>query len=126
MARILVVDDDPDFVEATRLVLEKEKHEVISASSGSEGVERIRRDKPDVVILDVIMNTVLDGLAVTDRLREDEQLRHVPVIMVTSIASTEYADMFPTDEYVHVSAFLSKPVKPAALIRQVNRCLSAS
>jgi len=123
VAKILIVDDDPDFVEATRLVLEKEKHEIISAPSGNAGLERIRQDRPDLVLLDVIMNTVLDGVAVTDHLQEDEQLKHVPVIMVTSIASTEYAEMFPTDRYVHISAFLSKPVKPAELIRQVNRCL---
>lgn len=123
VAKILIVDDDPDFVEATRLVLEREKHEVISAAGGNEGVERIKKDKPDLVILDVIMSTVLDGLATSHRLHEDEQLCHVPVIMVTSIASTEYAEMFPTDEYVHVNAFLSKPVKPTELIRQVNRCL---
>jgi CheY-like chemotaxis protein len=123
VAKVLIVDDDPDFVEATRLVLEREKHEVITAASGNEGLERIERDEPDLVILDVIMDTVLDGLAASHRMHDDPALCHVPVVMVTSIASTEYAEMFPTDEYVHVNAFLSKPVKPAELIRQVNRCL---
>ena len=123
MAKILIIDDDPDFIEATRLVLEKEHHEVISAASGDAGLERVKWDKPDLVLLDVIMDTVLEGLAASHRMHDDPALRHVPVIMVTSIASTEYAEMFPTDEYVHVNAFLSKPVKPAELIRQVNRCL---
>jgi CheY-like chemotaxis protein len=123
VAKVLIVDDDPDFCEATRRVLEKEKHEVVTAAGGNEGLERVKRDQPDLVILDVIMDTVLDGLAASLRMHDDPALRHVPVIMVTSIASTEYAEMFPTDEYVHVNAFLSKPVKPAELIRQVNRCL---
>jgi CheY-like chemotaxis protein len=123
VAKILIIDDDPDFIEATRLVLEKEHHQVISAASGNAGLERVKRDKPDLVLLDVIMDTVLEGLAASHRMHDDPALRHVPVIMVTSIASSEYAEMFPTDEYVHVNAFLSKPVKPAELIRQVNRCL---
>jgi CheY-like chemotaxis protein len=123
VSKILIVDDDPDFCEATRLVLEKEGHQVICAASGNEGLERVKQDKPDLVILDVIMSTVLDGLATSQRMHDDDQLRHVPVIMVTSIASTSYAELFPTDEYVPVNAFLSKPVKPAELIRQVNRAL---
>ena len=123
MAKILIIDDDPDFTEATRLVLEKEGYEVITASSGSAGLKRVKRDKPDLVILDVIMDTVLEGLAASHNMHDDPALRHVPVLMVTSIASSEYAEMFPPDEYVHVSAFLSKPVKPRELIRQVKRCL---
>ncbi|NLG27169.1 MAG: response regulator [Chloroflexi bacterium] len=62
MSKILVVDDDPDFVEATRLVLNRSGHEVLSAADGDEGLERVRADRPDLIILDVIMKTVLDGL----------------------------------------------------------------
>jgi CheY-like chemotaxis protein len=123
VAKILVVDDDPDFVEITRIVLETEGHEVIAARSGDEGLQRIRDDQPDLVILDVIMDTVLDGLSTSQRIHEDPLMRHVPIIMVTSIASTDYASLFPTDEYVHVSSFMSKPVTPKGLLRQVNRFL---
>ncbi len=123
MAKILIVDDDPDFVEATRIVLEKANHQVISAASGNEGFKRVKQDQPDLVILDVIMDTVLDGLSMSQRLHDDQDLQHVPVVMVTSIANTDYAALFPTDDYIHISAFLSKPVAPDALIRQVNRLL---
>ncbi len=123
MAKILIVDDDPDFVEATRMVLEKANHTVISAASGKKGIERVKKDKPDLVILDVIMDTALEGLSVSQILHDAEELRKTPVIMVTSIASSEYAGMFPTDEYVHVNAFLSKPVKSAELLRQIDRAL---
>lgn len=123
MAKILVIDDDPDFVEATRLVLEKAGHKVISASSGNAGIKRVNEDKPDLVILDVIMDTVLEGLSVSQQIHEAAELRDTPILMVTSIASSEYASMFPTDEYVHVSAFLSKPVPAAELLRQVDRAL---
>jgi CheY-like chemotaxis protein len=125
MAKILVVDDDPDFVEITRIVLEQEGHEVVAARSGDECLLRIMDEQPDLVILDVIMDTVLDGLSTSQRIHDDPALRHVPIIMVTSIASTDYASLFPTDEYVHVGSFMSKPITPKGLLRQVNRLLEA-
>ncbi|PWH20159.1 MAG: hypothetical protein DDG59_01000 [Anaerolineae bacterium] len=123
MARILIVDDDPDFVEATRMVLEKAGHTTLSAASGNECYEKMKAEKPDLVILDVIMDTVLDGLTITQRIHEDEEINQIPIIMVTSIANTDYAALFPTDEYIHINAFMSKPVEPAELIRQVNKLL---
>lgn len=124
MAKILIVDDDPDFVEATRMVLEKAKHKVISASSGKSGIKRVKEDKPDLVILDVIMDTVLEGLSVSNQIHEAAELSKTPILMVTSIASSEYASMFPTDEYIHVSAFLTKPVLAKELLSQVDRVLA--
>lgn len=123
MPKILVVDDDPDFVSATKIILEKNNHEVISAPSGDAGYRRAREDKPDLVILDVIMDTVLDGLSVSQRMHDDPDLRDVPIIMVTSIANTDYAELFPTDEFIYINAFLSKPISADELIRQVNKYL---
>jgi len=123
MPKILVVDDDPDFVSATKIILEKNNHVVISAPSGDTGYRRAREDKPDLVILDVIMDTVLDGLSVSQRMHDDPDLRDVPIIMVTSIANTDYAELFPTDEFIHINAFLSKPISADELIRQVNKYL---
>jgi CheY-like chemotaxis protein len=123
MAKILIVDDDPDFVEATRMVLEKAGHTTLSAASGNECYDKMKSEKPDLVILDVIMDTVLDGLTVTQRIHDDEEINQIPIIMVTSIANTDYAELFPTDEYIHINAFMSKPVAPADLIRQVNKLL---
>lgn len=123
MAKILIVDDDPDFVEATRIILEKHQHQVISAGSGDAGFKRVQQDRPDLIILDVIMDTVLDGLSVSQRLNDDPALRNIPIIMVTSIANTDYAELFPTDESIHINAFLSKPISPEQLIKQVNKLL---
>lgn len=123
MAKILIVDDDPDFVEATRIVLEKAGHTTLSAVSGNECYQKMKSEKPDLVILDVIMDTVLDGLTITQRIHEDEEINKIPIIMVTSIANTDYAALFPTDEYIHINAFMSKPVEPAELIRQINKLL---
>lgn len=123
MAKILVVDDDPDFFDATRIILEKHDHQVIAASSGDEGYQRALEDQPDMLILDVIMDTVLDGLSVSQRMHDNPALRDIPIIMVTSIANTDYAELFPTDEYIHINAFLSKPISADELIRQVNKYL---
>jgi len=124
MARILVVDDDPDFVVTTRIVLEREGHTVVSAANGSEALQCVAEDTPDLIILDVIMSTVLDGLSVSQELADNADYKGIPIVMVTSIASTGYAELFPTDEYLHVDTFLSKPVAPERLLKEVSRLLS--
>jgi CheY-like chemotaxis protein len=123
MAKILIVDDDPDFVDATRMVLEKEGHAVIHASNGIQGYQSAGIEKPDLVILDVIMDSVLDGLSMSQQMYEDANTREIPILMVTSIANTDYADLFPTDDLIHIRAFMSKPISPGALIKQVNKLL---
>ncbi len=123
MAKILVIDDDPDFVNAVRMVLEKEGHTVLHAPNGEKGFQRAREDNPDLVILDVMMDSILDGVSASRKMSEDAATAKIPIIMVTSIAGTSFADYFPTDEYLHVQAFMSKPVSPAVLVKQVNRLL---
>ena len=123
MAKILIIDDDPDFVETTRIVLEQAGHETKSAASGDEGVDMVGAYKPDLIVLDVIMSTILDGLNVSQQLQDDPELKDIPIIMVTSIANTDYAALFPTDEYVHISAFMTKPISPDQLMGQVNKLL---
>jgi CheY-like chemotaxis protein len=123
MANILVVDDDPDFVDATRIVLEKEGHTVTSAAGGGEALDKIAENPPDLIVLDVMMDSVLDGLSVAQELGEREALRDIPIIMSTSIANTDYAELFPTDEYIHLDVFLTKPIAPERLIKELNRLL---
>ncbi|NLI41254.1 MAG: response regulator [Caldisericales bacterium] len=124
MARILVVDDDPDFVETTRMVLEKAGHEVLSAADGDQGLARVREEHPDLVILDVIMKTVLDGLYMSQQMADNPEQSQIPVLMVTSIANSDYAALFPTDEYIHIDEFVSKPIAPPDLVTRVNRLLA--
>jgi CheY-like chemotaxis protein len=121
MAKILIVDDDPDFVETTRLVLESAGHEVLSAFDGADGLRQVLSHKPDLVILDVIMASVLDGLNLSRDLADDPLTRDIPILMVTSIANTDYAALFPTDEYIHIDGFVSKPIAPQDLLRHAAR-----
>ena len=124
MTKILIIDEDPDFVEATRIVLQQHGHEILSAADGDEGVQAVRSSKPDLVILDVIMSSILDGLHVSQQLQEDPEHKDIPIIMVTSIANTDYAALFPTDEHVHINAFMTKPISPVQLVAQVNKLLA--
>lgn len=123
MATILIVDDDPDFVEATKLILKEEGYQIQSAGGGKEGFQIAQEIKPDLIILDVMMDSVLDGVSITRKLHDHTITRDIPIIMVTSIANTDYAELFPTDEYIHIEAFLSKPVDPDLLLKKVRRNL---
>jgi CheY-like chemotaxis protein len=126
MAKILVVDDDPDFVEVMRLTLAPHGYEVISAGSGDEGLAKVKSERPDLVILDVIMSSVLDGLNMSRRMQQIPEQRKIPILMVTSIANTDYAALFPTDEYISIDGFLSKPVAPDLLLQRVAELLKQS
>lgn len=121
---ILVVDDDPDFVEIARTVLESEGYKVTAATNGTQALERARAEHPLLVLLDVMMSTVLDGISVSEAMRDDPELKDIPVIMVSSIADSEHAGMFPTDEDIHIDYWLSKPVPPKELLRKVNSLLN--
>ncbi|MBC7232820.1 MAG: response regulator [Chloroflexi bacterium] len=117
--KVLVVDDDPDFVEYTRIVLESQGYEVRTAATAEQALRMMRQEKPDVALLDVMMSYVLDGLNLTRQMRDDPELRDIPVIMISAIVSREEAGVFPTDEYLAVDAFMTKPVDPADLLQQV-------
>jgi twitching motility two-component system response regulator PilH len=119
--KIMVVDDDPDFVEIARTILLQNGYEVVTATSGDEALNKVRVEKPNLIFLDIMMDTILDGVNVSQELRDDLELRQIPLVMVSSITSTEHAEMFPTDEYLHVDGWLSKPVQPQDLLRAVSR-----
>lgn len=121
MAKILLVDDDPDFINITRTVLKSKNHEINTAANGQQALAAMRAEKPDVVLLDIMMSYVLDGIDVTHEMAADENLKDIPIIMVTSLASTPDADVFPTDEHIEVEGWMSKPIQPAELLAQVDR-----
>ena len=122
-AKILVVDDDPDFVEVTRIVLESAGYRVITAANGDEALAQVRAEKPDLMLLDVMMRTVTDGLNACLNLREDSISRYLPVVMVTSIASTSHSGDVSTEHAACADLWLSKPVNPQYLLETVGRLL---
>jgi CheY-like chemotaxis protein len=123
-AKILVVDDDPDFVEIMRTILESHGYNVITASNGQQALARVKADHPDLMVLDIMMSTVLDGLNVSEQLSRDPEAKFMPVIMASSIADTPHAGLFPMEEQPHMDAWLSKPVDPSTLLKKVGELLS--
>ncbi len=123
-AKILVVDDDPDFVEIMRTILEANDYEVITAANGNQALTQVKAEHPDLMLLDIMMSTVLDGLDVSEQLAQDPDAKYMPVIMVSSIAETPYAHVFPMEEQPHMDAWLSKPVDPKVLLGKVAELLS--
>jgi len=121
VSRILIVDDDPDIQEACTLVLEKEGFEVRCASSRTEGLVKVDDVKPDLLILDVMMEEPDDGLTMARELRRKGFDR--PIIMLTSVNAAMGLTIDRDDEMVPVDKFQSKPVEPATLVAQVNELL---
>jgi Lrp/AsnC family transcriptional regulator for asnA, asnC and gidA len=121
--RILVVDDDPDFVEVIRLTLVAEGFEVTTAGSGAGALAQMRLAKPDLVIMDIMMQGILDGWQTAHEIRRDGDLRSVPILMVSSITSSAFAALLPKGERLPADNLLVKPIEPAVLLAEARRLL---
>ena len=123
---ILVVDDDPDIVETTRTVLETEGYTVETASNGSEGLEKARAVKPDLVILDVMMDRESEGFHVSYEMKKDEATKGIPIIVLTAVgAKSGFKFSAETDgDYLPVEALMEKPLEPKKLLEKVAELLS--
>jgi two-component system, OmpR family, alkaline phosphatase synthesis response regulator PhoP len=125
--RVLVIDDDHEFAEAMINVLEAKGYEVSHAPNGKVGIAKARERKPDIVLLDVMMNTKSEGLDVARELHKDEKLKSVPIILVTGVRK-EMSLPFgfePDDTWLPVKGVLEKPVKPDVLLRTVQENINA-
>lgn len=122
---IVVIDDDRDFLEYTRIVLESASYTVLTAMDAQEGLALIRESLPDLIVTDVMMSYTLEGVSVTRAIRADPDLCRIPVIVVTAIARTPDASVFPDGERPASDGFLTKPVPPDTLLSAVNNCLSS-
>jgi CheY-like chemotaxis protein len=123
MERILVIDDDPIFVKSTTAILEAHGYQVESASNREEGLAKMSEQKPDLLLLDVMMDWVLDGVSISREMMAERDLRRIPIVMVTSIMNSEYRGVFPQDEYLHIDSWLNKPCPPDKLVAEVEKTL---
>ncbi|MGQ9524318.1 MAG: response regulator [Armatimonadota bacterium] len=132
-SKILIVDDDPDIVESMRIVLENHGYQVISASSAEEGAEKVASERPNLIILDVMMPDGTEGFHFVWKLRQDKdpQLRDLPILVVTAIHGTTKLRLYPDQEdaaygpgeYLPVQGFVDKPIQPADLVAKVKELL---
>ncbi len=123
-AKILLVDDDPDFVEATRMVLESKPYQVVVAFDGDEGLAKARKEKPDLILLDIIMPR-MDGFKVCEKIKSDPELSGIPIIMITSFSERVGETSLAMSQGLALEAedFVDKPVAPAELLIRVERQL---
>ena len=114
---ILMIDDDPEFVDATSNLLDAKGYEVVSAPNGKEGLEKAQKNKPNLILLDVMMTTKSEGFDVAREMHKDKSLRNTPVIMITGVRKEMNLPFgFEPDEtWLPVERVLEKPVKPYAL-----------
>jgi DNA-binding response OmpR family regulator len=122
VARILIVDDDPDMVEAGRYVLEKHGHAVTSASNVEAGLKALEEKTPDLLILDVMMEEADDGLVFARKVRRMGLT--LPILMLTSVNRTLGLTIGKDPEMVPVDEFVEKPVDPALLVAKVDSLLA--
>ncbi len=125
MPKIIVIDDDEDLLLATQLALEAHNFQVETYSTAQEGVSKILSVKPDLIVLDVIMETDYEGFEVARTLREEHNLRDLPIIMFSNIHSLKKIPyrFAPDEEYLPVDVFLDKPIEAEALVRTIKELL---
>lgn len=127
MAKILVVDDDPDFVNLTRRILQSQNYEVLTASNGEKALAAMRnKERPDLVLLDIMMAYILDGLDVSREMASDAELKDIPVIMVTSLTGARTQMSLPSEEYIPVEDWIHKPIDPDQLLARIEAALKKS
>jgi two-component system alkaline phosphatase synthesis response regulator PhoP len=125
-AKILLVDDDLDFLEMHKAVLKNRGYDVLTATSGNEGLEKVRADMPDLIILDLMMEKHDSGFAFSKEIKNDPLFKNIPILMVTAVAeATGYRFSLEEDGYwMKTDDFIEKPVMPDVLIGKIEKLLA--
>jgi len=123
--RILLVDDDPVFVAAVTAVLES-RYDVSSASNGSEALKMVGENRPDLIVLDVMMDYMTEGFDVARKLRSDPDTETIPLIMLTGVDSRFDYRQEQDEAWVPCDRFLEKPVEPERLLAEVEALVGSS
>lgn len=122
MSKILVIDDEPDIVYLIRLILEKEGYEVVEANSGTQGLKLAEKEKPDLILLDVMMPDML-GWEVCRRIKANEELKKVPVAMLTVKSAAE--DKLKSLDEARADWHIAKPIDREKLLSTVEWLLKS-
>ena len=126
MANILIIDDDPDIVEAMRIILESRNHRVNISKSGEGGLKSAETDKPDLIILDVMMETISKGFEVARDLKKSQKNKNVPILMLTAIkerTGLDFKNEAGDEDWLPVDDYLEKPLEPQELLSKVEALL---
>lgn len=122
--KILVIDDDPDMVDMLRMALEKASYEVIAAYDGREGVEKARTEKPDAIVLDIMMPEK-DGFVACQEMKNEAETADIPILVLSAVGShfghTHYAPSMGFE--LEAEDYIDKPVDPNELVKRVAKLL---
>ncbi len=127
--KILIIDDDPDITEAMTVVLENRGYEVRNARDASEGMEQMKKSKPDLIILDVMMRTSQEGFEFSRELKSNAKYKNIPILMLTGVkqkTGLDFKSEAGDESWLPVEEFLDKPVKPKILLEKVEDLLQKS
>jgi DNA-binding response OmpR family regulator len=126
MSKILIIDDDNDFTEATKVILESRNYEVISADNTKEGLLLLESENPDLLILDIMMENKAAGIIISRQLRKNPKFRNLPILILSGIRE-QTGFFFPgeskSDTFLPVNEFLEKPPLPEILLEKVENLL---
>ena len=124
--KILIIDDDPDITEAMTVVLETQNYNVATAINSTDATEAINQSPPDVIILDVMMDSPREGFAFSRELKNNPDTKDIPILMITSVKDKigiDFKEVAGDDSWLPVQDFLDKPVEPQVLIDRVAELL---
>jgi CheY-like chemotaxis protein len=125
--KILIVDDDLDFVKTTKMMLLADGYEVVVAQDGKQGLEKIKEARPDLVLLDVMMESIFEGYSFLGALRtgpEFSEVKSTPIVMISSVRSEtgsrfSFSDEEDMGDIPEPDEFLDKPLKPKELLQKI-------
>ena len=125
---ILIVDDDPDFVETMEIILQGNGYKTRTARNGEEAFEKVKEKIPDIILLDIMMKTKTDGIWVSEKIRSDEKLKEIPIIMITAVNQDSEMAKFHLGqeediEYMPVNVFMEKPIEAKDLLREIKKLI---
>ncbi len=126
-AKIIVVDDDQDIRESLQAILEAQQYTVATAADRDEGMEKIKAEKPDLAILDVMMSSWQDGFDMSRELKKDPEFKDMPILMLTGVkdkTGIDFKSSAGDPTWLPVDGFLDKPVDPNTLLAEVAKLLS--
>ncbi len=125
-AKILIIDDNPDIVETMKIVLESKNYQVNSAADGRQGLERLQKEKPDLIILDIMMTRMDEGFEVCRQLKKDPEYKDIPILMLTALKEQTGFDFTAEagdKTWLPVEDYVDKPIQPDKLLATVERLL---
>ncbi len=125
--KILIVDDDTDITDSLKAILEDQRFSVATAADRTEGMEKFKSESPDLVILDVMMETWQDGFEMAREIKSDPEFKEIPILMLTGVKDKSGIDFKSTagdPAWLPVDGFLDKPVDAEVLVAEVEKLLA--